>query len=166
MHFEAFEQQVADLTNHFPEDYFLQINRESAQPFIEIKPDVLWEVATYLHQSPQHYMDFLHLISPIDNGPSLGTIEIFYHLSSLPLEKSLVLKITIPREEPEAVAPSLAGIWKTADWHEREAFDMFGIRFHDHPDLRRILMPADWIGYPLRKDYQEPEFYHGIQVKY
>ena len=61
--------------------------------------------------------------------------------------------------------PSLSGVWRTADWHEREAFDLVGIRFTDHPDLRRILLPTDWTGHPLRRDYQEPDRYHGISTK-
>jgi NADH-quinone oxidoreductase subunit C len=61
--------------------------------------------------------------------------------------------------------PSLVSIWRTADWHEREAFDLVGVYFEGHPDLRRILLPEDWVGHPLRKDYVEQEKYHGIQVK-
>ena len=62
--------------------------------------------------------------------------------------------------------PSLVKIWKTADWHEREVYDLVGVNFKGHPDLRRILLPEDWEGHPLRKDYQEQEKYNGIKVKY
>jgi NADH-quinone oxidoreductase subunit C len=165
MNFTAFEDQVHDLTSHFPAEAFVKIV-PGIQPYIEITAEALVDIAMYLWQSPTHFMDFLHLISPIDNGPEVGTIEILYHLSSLTSEKSFILKVTIPRDLPSAQIPSVASIWRTADWHEREAFDMFGIQFTQHPDLRRILMPADWPGHPLRKDYQEPEFYHDIQVKY
>lgn len=166
MNFSSFAEQVADLQAHFPPEVFVRVMDHIAQPFVEVKPKALAEVAAYVWQSPTHYMDFLHLISPVDNGPEVGTLEVFYHLSSLTTEKSLIFQVTIPRTLPEAELPSLAFLWRTADWHEREAYDMFGIRFTQHPDLRRILMPADWPGHPLRKDYQEPEFYHGIQVKY
>ena len=79
----------------------------------------------------------------------------------------MILKVQIDREIKEnAEIDSVSGIWKTADWHEREIFDFYGVKFNNHPDLRRILLPADWIGHPMRKDYQEQETYHGIKVKY
>jgi NADH-quinone oxidoreductase subunit C len=96
-------------------------------------------------------------------------MEVIYNLYSIPFEHSLMLKIIFPRnkeDEPLPVVPSVSAIWRTADWHEREAFDLVGISFSNHPDLRRILLPEDWVGYPLRKDYEAQEYYHGIQVKY
>ena len=87
-----------------------------------------------------------------------------YHLYSIPFNRSLALRVVLPRDNPEV--ESLAGIWKSANWLEREVFDMYGVRFRGHPDLRRILMPADWEGFPLRKDYQHQETYHGVTVTY
>ena len=98
-------------------------------------------------------------------------LEVVYHLSrfSKPGER-ITLKIILPRwvgdqsnELPEV--PSVSGIWRTADWHEREVYDLFGIRFTGHPDLRRILMNDDWIGHPLRKDYEFPLEYHDIRCR-
>ena len=91
-----------------------------------------------------------------------------YHLFSLPNKTSLVLKVMLPRwkddkpgELPEV--PSVSGVWSTADWHEREVYDLSGVYFTGHPDLRRILCPEDWVGHPLRKDYEMPLEYHGIR---
>ena len=87
-----------------------------------------------------------------------------YQLYSYPHEHAITIVVVLDRLE--AQLPSLTSIWKAADWHEREVFDMFGIIFNNHPDLRRILMPADWKGFPLRKDYKPQEYYHDIKVNY
>jgi NADH-quinone oxidoreductase subunit C len=94
-------------------------------------------------------------------GQSLGVV---YHLQSMTLMHQIVLKVELPRVSPSV--PSEALIWRTADWHEREAYDLFGIRFEGHPDLRRIFLPDDWEGHPLRKDYVVQEFYHDIRVPF
>ena len=97
-------------------------------------------------------------------------MALIYHLCSLRHKHRLVLKVRLPRWQdgtegrlPEV--PSVAGVWSTANWHEREVFDLCGVRFTGHPDLRRILCPEDWAGHPLRKDYRVPDEYHGIRVK-
>lgn len=79
--------------------------------------------------------------------------EVVYHLMSLSTNGLVGLKVLVPKEDPHA--PSLTGVWRGMDWHEREIFDLFGILFDGHPDLRRILLPDDWEGHPLRKDYTE-----------
>jgi NADH-quinone oxidoreductase subunit C len=89
-------------------------------------------------------------------------MEVVYHLFSMKLRHKCVLKVELPRENPSV--PTLENVWAIANWHEREAYDLFGIRFEGHSDLRRILCPDDWEGYPLRKDYQQPESYLGMPV--
>jgi NADH-quinone oxidoreductase subunit C len=91
-------------------------------------------------------------------------MEILYHLYSIPFNQSLVLKVILPRGNPEI--ESISSVWKSANWLEREVYDMFGVIFNNHPDLRRILMPADWKGFPLRKDYHHETFYRGVKIDY
>lgn len=144
-----------------------QLIENVSQPFILISAQDLLQVCKFLHTNPQFYFDFLNCITAIDNGLEAGTIDMIYHLSSIPFEKSVVLKVQIDRNIGlGAHIDSVSSIWRTADWHEREIFDFFGVKFNSHPDLRRILLPADWQGYPMRKDYEEQENYHGIKVKY
>jgi NADH-quinone oxidoreductase subunit C len=83
----------------------------------------------------------------------LDQFEVVYHLQSLATGRLVGLKVAVPKEDPHT--PSLTGVWRGVDWHEREVFDLFGILFDGHPDLRRILLPDDWEGHPLRKDYTE-----------
>ncbi|MCP9765865.1 NADH-quinone oxidoreductase subunit C [Lacihabitans soyangensis] len=138
------------------------------QPFIFLpESSRLLTVCKFLYSSPLFYFDFLNCVTAIDNGTEAGSIDLIYHLSSIPFEKSVVLKVQIDRElDEKSKIDSVSSIWKTADWHEREIFDFYGVKFNNHPDLRRILLPADWEGHPMRKDYQEQETYHGIKVKY
>ncbi len=91
----------------------------------------------------------LSCITGLDNGPEAGTMEVIYNLYSIPHNIGIMLKTVLSRTEP--VADSLCSLWKTADWMEREVFDMYGITFRNHPDLRRILLPADWEGYRCAK---------------
>lgn len=131
---------------------------------IVVASSKLVEVAKELHTNPATYFDQLSCVTGIDNGPDAKTMEVIYHLYSIPFNISLALKVIMPRENP--IVPTLSSVWKSADWLERETFDMYGIVFENHPDLRRILMPADWEGFPLRKDYKEQERYRDVQVKY
>lgn len=121
-------------------------------------------VLTGLHKHPDFLFDQLACLTGIDNGPASNSMEVVYHLYSIPFNTALAVKVIVPRNHPEV--PSVSGIWRTANWHEREAFDLLGIRFTGHPDLRRILLPADWEGHPLRKDYEEQPTYRGMSVKY
>ena len=127
-------------------------------PWIVVKADKLIEVCRTLRDDAKLNYDHLSLISAVDYPPA--TIEIVYHLDSLSLNHPLVLKVKLPRDK--AKVASLVGVWATADWHERESYDLMGIEFEGHPNLVRILCAEDWEGFPLRKDYPWPVEYHGI----
>ena len=117
-----------------------------------------------LYRNPTTYFDMLSCVTGIDNGVQAATMEVVYNLYSIPFNHHLMVKVTLPRDQP--ALDSVSHIWRTANWHEREIFDMYGVNFMNHPDLRRILMPADWEGHPLKKDYSHQEYYRDIKVAY
>ena len=131
---------------------------------ISIQTEDLIEIMTDLHNTEGFYFDSLSCLSGLDNGPEADTMEVIYNLYSIPYNQHLTVKVALERKNPKL--PSVESIWRTADWQEREAYDMYGIHFEGHPDLRRILMPADWEGSPLRKDYKQQEYYRGVKVEY
>ena len=156
------------IINQFGQDIVLAEDLTALQYSISIAPSHIAEVAQFLHENETCFFDLLSCITAIDNGPTANTMQVIYNLYSIVYEHSLMLKVMLPRQEADGSLPkinSVSHIWKTANWHEREAFDLLGIDFVNHPDLRRILLPEDWQGHPLRKDYVEQEIYHGIQVK-
>jgi len=153
-------------------------NLEALDPWIEIAPDGLADVCRYLRDEPDLRFNLLNCISGVDyleTDPKKAAkadfqphVEVVYHLWSIPHKRSLVLKVLLPRWKDDIEGhlpevPSVAGVWSTADWHEREVYDLSGVRFVGHPNLRRILCPEDWVGHPLRKDYEMPLEYHGIR---
>ncbi len=140
----------------------VELNEKSGQ--LTLDSQDLVAVCDLLWRNPSTYFDSLSCITAIDLGVEAGQMELIYTLYSIPFHITLHLRVLANREKPEV--PSVCSIWKTADWHEREAYDFFGIQFLGHPNLTRILLPADWEGHPLRKDYVEQERYHGIKVKY
>lgn len=150
----------------FGEEAIEKIEESGLQSALFINTVFLEKICFYLRDQEGFYFDFLNNIAAVDLGEAGFLVT--YHLTSIPYQHTLVLKVVVANDRdlqqlPEV--PSLAAVWKTADWHEREAFDLMGIFFTNHPDLRRILLPDDWEGYPLRKDYQDPESYHGIAIK-
>ncbi len=131
-------------------------------PFILVAPEKTLDIARYLRDDERTQFDSLMCLSGVDL--TKGALAVVYHLHSARWGHTIVLKTQVTVEHPHVV--SVESVWKTANWHEREAYDMYGIIFDGHPDLRRILMPDDWEGFPLRKDYQVPEFYNGMKVPY
>jgi NADH-quinone oxidoreductase subunit C len=132
-------------------------------PWIEVDAEILPEVAKFLKNTPEQNLSFdsLHLLGA-DHIAEKEQIVATYHLYSFQEDDWVILKVFVPEDEP--VIPSLTDIYPGANWHEREAYDLMGIRFTDHPDLRRILLPNDWEGHPLRKDYTFPLYYRGLPV--
>ena len=130
-------------------------------PFCRLAPERLLEVARTLRDHPSLQFDFLECVTAVD-WPKANQIEVVYHLFSYPQRHSFTLKVTLPRETPTVA--SLASLWDSADWLEREQFDLMGVDFAGHPDLRRLLLPEDWTGHPLRKDYQQPAEYRGMRT--
>ena len=153
------------MQTHFGEEVILHEDHQC----LTVPVDQVEEVCSLLHANEGCYFDLLSCITALDNGSVKGTMEVIYNLYSIPFEDKIMIRVEFPRNaegDDLPKVPTVSHIWRTADWHEREAFDLLGIEFTGHPDLRRILLPEDWVGFPLRKDYQEQEYYHGIQVKY
>lgn len=174
----------ADITALLQDHFSITINTTNAQPYVTVQPADLVSVCQFLRDDERLFFDQLACLTAIDNGPGnvlpgnvlpgnalpgdADTMDVFYNLASIPYEHDLMLRVVIPRQTASGelpVLPTLSQLWRTADWHEREAFDLVGIHFENHPDLRRILLPSDWEGHPLRTDYVEPAYYHGIQNK-
>lgn len=118
---------------------------------VEVPREHLRDAADFLRTDPDLRFTVLSDITGVDRSPIEPRFELNYHLVSIEKRDRIRLKVRADGAHP--VAPSVVSVWPTADWHEREIFDLFGVRFDGHPDLRRILMPETWEGHPLRKDY-------------
>jgi len=110
----------------------------------------------FLQSAPGLEFDYLSDVSAMDRFPIEPRFDVNYHLLSIPTRQTLRLRVRL--DGGDAQVDSVTAVWPTAAWHEREIFDLFGVRFAGHPDLRRILMPEDWEGHPLRKDYPTEGF--------
>jgi NADH-quinone oxidoreductase subunit C len=150
------------------------IQSADGMPTIAVAREQLVETCRALRDIPELGFAFLADLLPIDYLPRVPRFEITYLLASLGIPgygataKRLRLKVRVPGGE-DTLVPSVTSVWPAAGWSEREAYDLFGIHFSDHPDLRRILMPEDWEGFPLRKDYpvqiKDPvKTYEALQV--
>jgi NADH-quinone oxidoreductase subunit C len=137
----------------------LEISDRKPDPFAVVEPAVIAEIGGFLHDDADLAMDCLSNETGVDYK---DRIEVVYHLFSYKYRHSCVLKVKLPRENPSIA--TVEEIWRAANWMEREIFDLLGVTFTGHSDMRRILMPEDWPGYPLRKDFVEPLEYHGIST--
>jgi len=163
----TFEEIKTLLTDKFGPDVIVGEEPTGRQPALIIKPEAIADVCLELRDNDKTWFDFLASLSGVDYGVEENIFGIVYHLASMPYKTSLTLKVRKYHDRSREELPSfptVSEVWKTADWHEREAYDLVGIRFENHPDLRRILLPDDWEGFPLRKDYKAQEYYNGIKV--
>src|ERR1700761_3448905 len=165
----SFEDIKLLLTEIFGADIIVGEETTGLQPALLIAPDRIVEVCLELRNNPKTYFDFLSCLTGVDYGTETNRFGVVYHLSSIPYKSQLTLKISTAHDRGGDTLPtfkSIISVYRTADWHEREAYDLTGIFFEGHPDLRRILLPDDWEGYPLRKDYKTAKYYKGIKIDF
>lgn len=155
----AAENAVEKLAARF-EGVEFGVHRFRGEVTITVPREKIVEVATFLRDDAELRYNYLSDLCGNDWPERALRFEVNYHLYSMEHFTRLRLKVLVSAED--CVCPSVTGVWGTANWHEREVFDLFGIGFEGHPDLRRIVLPVEWEGYPLRQDYaigwEEPEF--------
>ena len=145
------KQAVALLEEKFP-DEVVEVVEFRGDTTIELKPERIVDICTALKDGHDTGFKYLSMIAGMDYSPASPRFGVVYALYSHKHHDRITLKTRLADDQAPAI-DSVAKVWSTANWHEREAYDMMGIRFNGHPDLRRILMPDDWVGHPQRKDY-------------
>lgn len=171
----------ADVSAILVEQFAAAPGTAGGDPFVTVAPDRLVAACTFLRDDPRLRFELLNDLTVVDyleTDPKKVAkagfephLEVVYRVSSFTFPgRRFTVKVVLPRWKdgvagslPEV--PSVAGVWRTADWHEREAFDLCGVTFAGHPDPRRILLAEDWVGHPMRKDYEYPLEYHGIRCR-
>jgi len=153
---------------------------DAIDPWIEVAADAIADVARYVKTDSRLLMDHLNNLTGVDyfepnaaKQKSFGHephVEVVYHLTSYSHKHKITLKVILPRWKGDVAGqipdvPSVSGVWGIANWHERECYDLVGVNFVGHPNQTRILCADDWVGYPLRKDYDFPLEYHGMRGK-
>ncbi|AMV29464.1 NADH-quinone oxidoreductase subunit C 1 [Gemmata sp. SH-PL17] len=154
---------------------------DALDPFVTVDPAQLVDVCRFLRDDPRLKFALLNDITGVDyletDAKKVAKagfephLEVLYHLSSFAFPGlRFTLKLVLPRWKGDVIGaipevPSVSGVWRGADWHEREVYDLVGVFFNGHPNLVRILLNDDWVGHPLRKDYEFPLEYHGIRCR-
>jgi len=152
--------EIIELLKQHDTDSIVSATAEGLYPHVVIKAERLPAIAGFLKTQPRLGFDLLRCISAIDR-PAQNTIELAYDLLSTSFAHTFAVKVLLERASPQV--ESVSSIWPAAEWHEREAYDLVGVTFLHHLDLRRILLPEDWPGHPLRKDYQDIVEYRGLK---
>ncbi len=157
-------QVMARVREAFP-DAVAGADAQARDPTVQVAPGAVLEVLRFLRDDADLRLDFLMAVTGVD---LLGiadppVLRVLYHLFSYAHRHTLVVRADVPRDQP--VIPSVASLYPTATWHERETYDLLGVRFEGHPDLRRLLLPDEWKGHPLRKDWVEDETALGYSTR-
>jgi NADH-quinone oxidoreductase subunit C len=147
---EQFPGKVSDFKGDVPE------------PYGKVDAQAIVEVCRFLRDDAGLKFEVLSDLTALD-WPKEEKLQVVYHLYSYAQRHQMVLKVDLPRDNPKVA--TIEGVWKVANWFEREVYDLFGVIFEGHTDLRRIMLPEDWLGHPLRKDYVEQEEYDGISTQ-
>ena len=151
--------EIAALLSEQFGERILESKPDDMNPWSAVDPSCILDVCRFVNSDDRIKMDHLELLGGVDYQ---DRIEVVYVLYSMKHRHRYTLKCRLSREEPKVA--TVESVWAVANWHEREAFDMFGVVFEGHSDMRRILCPDDWEGYPLRKDYKAPESYLDMPV--
>jgi len=155
------EKTVAAIKAKFPEAVEDVIGFRG-ETTVVVKPESILAVSRFIHDDPELNYTYLADLAGVDYYPDEPRFAISYIPYAMAANARFRLKVYLPGDDPQL--DSVTGVWRNADWFEREAFDMLGIKFNNHPDLRRLLMPADWVGHPHRKDY--PLGYEEVQFSF
>lgn len=153
------DNKLEKIVQALQKDFDVTFDEFRNEAHVFVRPEQIVDVVTSLHDT--HEFDLLSTMTAVDYWPQEEPrFHIVYLLTSIPKNLSIQVRVPVAATNPEV--PTVSGVFASANWREREVWDMFGIRFEGHPDPRRILMPADWEGHPLRKDYplgyEEPQF--------
>ncbi|MDP6966975.1 MAG: NADH-quinone oxidoreductase subunit C [Candidatus Marinimicrobia bacterium] len=151
---------ISYINDQFREDLIPGGEDEPAD-YIAVSPADWCELARFLYHDDKLKFDSMMCITGVDYGEE-ENLAVIYNLHSMTHAHKLEVRMPVSKADPKV--PSVEQIWRIADWFEREVYDMYGITFDGHRDHRRILLPEDWEGFPLRKDYVFPDLYHGIVV--
>ncbi len=155
------KELYASLEKQFP-GKVSDFKADVKEPYLTVAGDSIVDVCRFSRDSAGLRFEVLSDLTALD-WPKEEKIEVVYHLFSYSENHQIVLKVDLPRDNPRIA--TVEEIWKVANWFEREVYDLFGVIFDGHTDLRRIMLPEDWVGFPLRKDYVEQEEYDGISTQ-
>jgi len=155
------QEIYASLEQQFP-GKVSDLKAEVLEPYLTVDGASIVEICRFLRDRSGMDFEVLSDLTALD-WPKEEKIQVVYHLFSYTHNHQIVLKVDLPRDNPKVA--TVESVWKVANWFEREVYDLFGVIFDGHSDLRRIMLPEDWTGYPLRKDYVEQEEYDGISTQ-